>query len=188
MSQNIIKFVINTKRTLMLFNQIYTQYYKKIYQFVYRLSYSQQDSEDITQDVFISLFKEIESNNKLNNIKAWLYKCAFNKFINVNKKSKVISLTNNISHYEINDQASIESDFIHNEKKKIIIDAMSKLTEQEQVLLNLYNEDFSYKEISEIVDIKYTSVGKILSRVIEKLAKQIKLSNHEELCIQRKIV
>ncbi len=163
----------------MAFNKIYKLYYLKIYQFVYRLSFSKQDSEDITQDVFISLFKEMEKRNKPDNVKAWLYKCALNKFINRIKKNKVVSLTNNIEYFEINSQNSAEKEFIADEKKKIILDAMAKLSKQDQILLNLYNEELSYKEISKILDIKFTSVGKTLSRVIEKLANEIKLSNHE---------
>ena len=172
----------------MLFNETYNLYYLKIYSFVYRLSLSHQDSEDITQDVFINLYKEIENKNKPNNVKAWLYKCALNKFINIYKKKKVVCLTNDIACYGKNSENTVESEFINNEKRELIFDAISKLTEQDQLLLNLYNDDFSYKEISEILDIKFSSVGKTLSRVIEKLANQIKLSDHEKVLIQRKVV
>lgn len=172
----------------MPFNRIYNLYYIKIYQFGYRLSFSHQDSEDITQEVFMNLHKEINKKNTPDNIKAWLYKCALNKFINNNKRNKTIHLTNNIVKYEKVFVNSTETEIFHNEKKRIITNALSKLSSKEQILLNLYNDEFSYKEISEILEIKFTSVGKTLSRLIEKLATQIKLTSHEELFKERNII
>ena len=172
----------------MPFNKIYNLYYIRIYQFVNRLSFSNPDSEDITQEVFLSLYIEINKNKKPDNIKAWLYKCALNKFININKRKKVIHLSDDVSQYEKYLTNTIEHELIQNEKKMLISKALSKLSEKEQILLNLYNDDFSYKEISEILEIKFTSVGKTLSRVIDKLAVHIKTSNHEELCRERKAI
>lgn len=172
----------------MAFNKIYNLYYLKIYQFVYRVSFSTQDSEDITQDVFMTLHNELRRNKTPKNIKAWLYKCALNKYINTSKRKKSVQLTENINQFENAFLISLEKEIIQNEKKKTIATAVTKLSPKEQMLINLYNDEFSYKEISEILEIKYTSVGKTLSRVIEKLTKQIKLTSHEELFEQRRIV
>lgn len=172
----------------MPFHRIYNLYYTNIYQFVYRLSLSRQDSEDISQEVFLSLYKEIEKKKTPDNAKAWLYKCALNKFINSNKRTKTIQFTDNIGSFEKESANTAETDLISKEKKQIVAGAISKLSEKEQILLNLFNDDFSYKEISEITDIKYTSVGKTLSRVIEKVAKSIKQASHEELFIERNII
>ncbi|HKL75586.1 MAG TPA: RNA polymerase sigma factor [Halanaerobiales bacterium] len=172
----------------MPFEEIYHLYYIKIFQFIYRISFSEQDSEDIAQEVFLSLHNEIMKNKHPLNTKAWLYRCALNKYININKKEKNVHLTNNINLYEKNYYNTIETDIIQNEQKKAIATALSKLSPKEQVLVNLYNEEFSYKEISEILEIKPTSVGKTLSRAIEKLTTYIKSSNYEELCKERRIV
>lgn len=172
----------------MLFNQIYNLYYIKIYQFIFRLSLSKEESEDIIQDIFMSLHTELKKGNTPNNIKAWLYKCALNKFINGKRRGKIMQFTDNIGQFDFGVTHSFENEFLQNEKKKIITNALSKLSSNEQILLNLYNDEFSYKEISDILEIKLTSVGKTLSRVIEKLANQIKLINHEELYRERKII
>ncbi len=172
----------------MPFNQIYHLYYIKIYQFNYKLSFSHQDSEDITQEVFLGLHQEIIKNNTPDNIKAWLYKCALNKFINIKKKNKAIELTNNIADINHDTNCCIESEIYHHEKTEQIKKAISTLSDKEQILLNLYNEDFSYKEISNIAEIKFESIGKTLSRAIEKLAKQIKTMNHERVLSKRSIV
>ena len=46
---------------------------------------------------------------------------------------------------------------------------ISKLDDKDQSLVVLYSEGYSYKEIAEITGINFNSVGKTLSRILEKL-------------------
>lgn len=170
------------------FNKIYKQYYKQIYGFAYRLSFSQKDSEDITQEVFIKLYNELNKNVKIENTKAWLYRCILNIHLNNKKRNKIIQFTDNINQFERETSNSVEQDIILKEKKQKIAEALKTLTDKEQALINLYNDEFSYKEISEILEIKYESVGKTLSRTIEKLSNQLKLISHGEMYKQRNII
>ena len=170
------------------FDKIYKQYYKQIFGFVFRLSSSHKDSEDIVQEVFIKLYNELSKNKRIANKKAWLYKCALNLHLNMKKRYKKMQFTDNINQFEKETDNTIEQDYIRSEKKQKITEALKKLSEHEQVLINLYNDDFSYKEISELLGIKYSSVGKTLSRTIEKLAAQLKIISHGEMYKQRNII
>lgn len=170
------------------FNTIYNQYYKQIYGFAYRLSFSKKDSEDIIQEVFIKLYKELNKDIEIENTKAWLYRCALNIHLNNKKRKKIIQFTDNINQFERETNGSIEQDLIRKEKQQKITEALKNLTEKEQILINLYNDDFSYKEISEILEIKPSSVGKTLSRTIEKLSDQLKIISHGEMYKQRNII
>ncbi|HPV57503.1 MAG TPA: sigma-70 family RNA polymerase sigma factor, partial [Tenuifilaceae bacterium] len=49
--------------------------------------------------------------------------------------------------------------------------AMDKLSEKERALVILYKEGFSYKEMSAVIEINENSVGKTLSRAIDKMTK-----------------
>ena len=51
--------------------------------------------------------------------------------------------------------------------------AMDKLSEKERALVILYKEGFSYKEMSAVIEINENSVGKTLSRAIDKMAKML---------------
>jgi RNA polymerase sigma-70 factor (ECF subfamily) len=170
------------------FNIIYNEYYKPIYGFIYRLTFSKSDSEDIVQDVFIKLHAEITKGNEIDNAKAWLYRCSLNIFLNNKKRKKVIHFTDNIHQFEKESSNSLENDILIKEKKQKITEALLSLQDHEQAIINLYNDDLSYKQISEIMGIKFSSVGKTLSRAIEKLSNQIKLISHGEMCEQRNIV
>ena len=63
--------------------------------------------------------------------------------------------------------------------RKMIQQALSQLPPKERQLAVLYSEGFSYKEMSEIVDIRFSSVGKTLSRVINKLYDILKSNGYE---------
>ncbi len=68
---------------------------------------------------------------------------------------------------------SIEDNILQSEKINIFRRALKKLSVRDQVLLQLYRDGLSYKEIAEISKIKMASVGKMLSRAISKCAIQI---------------
>ena len=64
-------------------------------------------------------------------------------------------------------------------EKEIIRQALLKLKPKEKALAILYSEGMSYKEISEISGIKFSSVGKMLSRTIKKLEENLKKMDYE---------
>ena len=66
-------------------------------------------------------------------------------------------------------EPAVETADYDNDKRKIIQQALSQLSPQDRQLAVLYSEGFSYKEMSELVGIRFSSVGKTLSRVINKL-------------------
>jgi len=62
-----------------------------------------------------------------------------------------------------------------NQLRKIIInDALSKLKSKNKLLVLLYSEGLSYKEMSELTDIKLSSIGKTLSRTLSTLKNELK--------------
>jgi RNA polymerase sigma factor (sigma-70 family) len=69
---------------------------------------------------------------------------------------------------------NIENELLKKEQLAIFYRAYEKLPSKEKVLINLYKNDLSYKEMADMINIKKSSVGKLLSRAIEKLTKEIK--------------
>jgi len=56
---------------------------------------------------------------------------------------------------------------------------MEKLKPQERFLVILYSEGLSYKEMAEVTEMKYSSVGKTLSRTLKKIEKELKYQYDE---------
>ena len=57
--------------------------------------------------------------------------------------------------------------------------ALSVLNPHERALMVLYSEGMSYKEIAESSGMRFSSVGKTLSRTLEKLENELKKQKYE---------
>jgi RNA polymerase sigma-70 factor (ECF subfamily) len=118
------------------------------------------NAADITQDVFLHLYNQLKLKREIYNIKAWLYKVTSNlcmTFLNKNKR---------ITKQDYEKPAAYEAD---NEKNIEVVEALKKMNKRDRILLTLYSEDISYKKMAEITGIKFTSIGKTLSRALKKL-------------------
>ena len=54
-----------------------------------------------------------------------------------------------------------------------ILNVVERLDKKEKTMVVLYSEGYSYKEIAEITGRNFNSVGKTLSRIMEKIKKQL---------------
>ena len=57
--------------------------------------------------------------------------------------------------------------------------ALNAMNEEDRKLLVLYSEGYSYKEIAEISGMKFSSVGKTLSRALKKMKEVINKLDYE---------
>ena len=126
---------------------------------------------DIVQDVFIYFYEKIKQGNKIEYPKSWLYRATVNKCIDFIKlNSKFESLNTNIA-------STVNT--VKNDKSRIIQHALLKLKPTERSLIILYSEGLSYKELAEATEIKFSSIGKTLSRTLKKLKVELKKKEDE---------
>jgi RNA polymerase sigma-70 factor (ECF subfamily) len=129
---------------------------------------------DIIQDIFIYYYKISQNGNTINKPKSWLIRATINKCIDYSKyQIKRLKIESFETVPVIEDSAET------NQEKEIIKQALSKLNPKEKTLAILYSEGMSYKEISEVSGIKFSSVGKMLSRTIKKLEGILKKMDYE---------
>ncbi len=161
------------------FNNIYTKYYSTIYNLSCRILGNSELAKDVTQETFEKLYISITAQKSFDNLKSWLYIVTVNNCTNLIKRSNHLKeiYKNNSSVNEIDGNA--EENLIKSEKQRIIREAINQLPEREKIIIMLYQDDLTYSEMAEILDMKKTSVGKILSRAIDKLRVNIKTSNYE---------
>ena len=142
------------------FKDTYNTYYKLVYRLAYKFLGDHDNAADITQDVFLHLYNQLKLKREIYNIKAWLYKVTSNlcmTFLNKNKRITIQEYKNPVA------------DEVDNEKNIEVVEALKKMNKRDRILLTLYSEDISYKKLAEITGIKFTSIGKTLSRALKKL-------------------
>ena len=160
----------NTK-TIVLnnFEQIYNNNYLRLYSLSVKIIRDKTLAKDIVQDTFISFFKSINKSKEIKYPKTWLYRVTLNKCFDLLKQQKIMGLSSITD--DIVDNNTVEPNI---ERKSIINDALSKLKSKNKLLVILYSEGLSYKEMSELTDIKLSSIGKTLSRTLSTLKNELK--------------
>lgn len=161
----------------MKFDEIYKKHYLELKRFTFQLSVSEDDRADLLQDVFLKLYKEIQKGSNIENARAWLFKVLINHSNSFHKSTKQHENFKQTISIDVN----IDFNVIHanKEKRKIVLEILNSMTKAEKEMLLLYDEGFSYSEIAEITGNNQNSIGKMLSRNIEKLKTKLKLQYNE---------
>ena len=121
-------------------------------------------ARDVIHDVFMAYYFVLNDKKVIKDEKKWLIRCTINKGVDFLRKNKKIVSNETVAKSD-NTLQTIDSqlDLIS------ISNLISKLDAKDQSLVVLYSEGYSYKEIAEITGINFNSVGKTLSRILEKL-------------------
>jgi RNA polymerase sigma-70 factor (ECF subfamily) len=132
-------------------------------------------ANDIVQEVFIYYYERMQNGFQAQHLHSWLVRAAINKSIDyLNRKKKHTSLI------ALNETATDEEkSFEIQQRNALLHQAISKLKPLEMKIVVLYSEEYSYKEIAEITEINFSSVGKTLSRTLDKLKIILKQLNYE---------
>jgi RNA polymerase sigma-70 factor (ECF subfamily) len=157
----------------MRFEELYNSYFECIYKFVYRITGNTETAEDVAQEAFLKLYSHTSSGLPVHSPKSWLYRVATNLSYNhIKRKNNYHKIKQGLELQNSVNQ-SIESEIIEKEEIRMIRAAVARLNKRDQVILQLYQDELSYAEIAEVIGVKKTSVGKILSRAIKKCASYI---------------
>jgi len=127
---------------------------------------------DIVQEVFIYYFEKLQSGLAVHYLPSWLIRATINKctdYLSQRKKHTQLSTANDLA----TDEETFDS------TSDILRQAITKLKPVEMKLIILYSEGYSYKEIAQIAEINFSSVGKTLSRTLHKLKEILKRLNYE---------
>jgi RNA polymerase sigma factor (sigma-70 family) len=157
----------------MSFDELYETYYEQIFRYSCRLMGDVERAEDITQDTFARLIDALNAQKTIENPRAWLYTVATNLGRNLLRRRTQYEQILDETKDELQGDNNPEQVSIQNEQKQQVLNVLAELPVRDQVLIQLYRQGLSYREIALITGIRQTSVGKMLSRAIEKCADKI---------------
>ena len=133
---------------------IYKKYCKCVYNFLYKLTNDIELSEELTQETFYTAIKKINTLNKKESIRTWLYKIAKNKWKDYLKKSKKANIVldentveNLVANYDIEEDMIAKDNIIEFYKKIHMLD----IDTREIIYLKIIR-NFTFKEISQILE------------------------------------
>jgi RNA polymerase sigma-70 factor (ECF subfamily) len=125
--------------------------------------------EDYYQEILIRLWKSYPSFKNQSSFSTWLYRVALNTAIDIIRKLNIRPIHSELSKFEYNipdPEHNIES-----YKKDKLYLAINHLSDMEKAIIILYLDDYSYKEIAEIIGISESNTGVKINRIKNQLIK-----------------
>lgn len=146
---------------------------KRAYVSAYAIIGSHDDAMDISQQAFINAYKSFHKFDKTKNFYTWYYKILKNlclNFIRDKKRKNEVSII-----YAVKKEAeSPENLLINDEQNSALNAALNKLEPEEREIIVLKEfENYSYKEMSEMLNIPQGTVMSRLYYSRKKLSKLI---------------
>ena len=163
------------------FKEIYQRYSKRLLHYFYRmLGHSEEKAQDFMQDLFLKIVEKPESYNTSQAFSTWLYSVANNMCKNEYRSMAVRENT-----FYIDDSKSVMKQVVYQQSKiddKIFNKELDKklehLSDEERSCFVLrYQEEFSIKEISKILNCPEGTVKSRLFYTIKKLSSSLKEFN-----------
>ncbi|HCX99634.1 MAG TPA: hypothetical protein DG754_05785 [Bacteroidales bacterium] len=151
------------------FDKLYQDNFLKVQQFCQKWTDDVDDAKDIAQESFIGLMRREKDGDLLVNSLSWVYRVAYNRCINRYKYRKRF-VYNPVNDFNI---SYSYDEGLNRERLVRVRKAMQRLNHKERALVTLYKMGFSYRDMAEVVGMNPTSVGKTLTRAIDKLAKWV---------------
>ena len=152
--------------------------------FALSLCHNQHNAEDLVSETVLKAYQNFSFIKDHTKIKSWLYKILYNQFVSMHRKSsrmKQVDLSerdgDNFSLFENLTATGIE-DPEKNFLQKLTAASVQKAIEElplifKQALVLSDMEQFSYNEISKILDIPIGTVRSRIARAREQLEKSL---------------
>lgn len=156
------------------FIELYREYAPKLFKYCYFRVHSKEDAEDLTGNVFMKTWDYLAQGNKVDNLRAFLYRSAHNlvvDFYKTSKKDREVSIHGfGDDTIDIHDDTNIERDA---ETKLLVKEVMEKLEvvpeAYREIIVLRYINELSIAEIAETTGMTENNVSVKLHRATEKL-------------------
>lgn len=136
---------------------------KRIYTYCYCILKSREETEDAVQEIFIKAYQDISLYRKQVSFSAWLYKVAYHYCLDqLRKRSRRQRLV-----HAWKEKQYLDHHESSNMELESLLDMLSP--EERNLLLLKVIEQYSYEEISEIMDCKPAALRKKFERLRKKL-------------------
>ena len=147
------------------FEKTYRNFYPKLFRIAAKLLQDSEGAKDVVQDVFTSYFHVVQDRKTINDLEKWLVRSTINKGVDYKRKNARLVV--------LEDMKTNENIVENQNDASEILNVVERLGKKEKTMVVLYSEGYSYKEIAEITGRNFNSVGKTLSRIMEKIKKQL---------------
>jgi RNA polymerase sigma-70 factor, ECF subfamily len=126
------------------------------------------EKEDYQQELIIQLWKAFPSFSNQSKFSTWMYRVCLNAAIDILRKEKSQTKLVKIDH-DVTIIPDDKDDNNSNQEKLYM--AINRLSEVDKAIITMYLDEFSYKEIAEIIGISESNTGVKINRIKTEILK-----------------
>jgi RNA polymerase sigma-70 factor (ECF subfamily) len=154
-------------------DQAYQKYVNDLYRYLFSLSKDHFIAEDLVQEAFYRAYLQLED-YEISNIRAWLFKVAYNTFIDFKRKNKRLDIRGYIGEQD-SIKETPEKKLLEKENFQLLLDDIHSLKEQERYVVLLCDlHQVKYNEAAEILGMKLNTLKSHLLRGRRKVMDRVK--------------
>ena len=152
------------------FDSLVTEYYRPLYQFAFSLTQSESDACDLTQQTFYVWATKGHQLREASKVKSWLFTTLHREFLETRRRQT------RFPHFELSqaegELPTISPSLVNQLDSAQVLQSLARVDAVYQAPVALfYLEDYSYKEIAEILNVPMGTVKSRLARGIAQLQK-----------------
>jgi len=156
------------------FRFLVERYHRGLVTHLYNLIHEQQTAEDIAQEAFIRAYDKLSLYNETYAFSTWLYKIADNIAYRHLKQTKITLDYDDVAEATPDDKPSLDEVTDRQLTAQTVRSSIDSLPVMYRQVISLYYwDEFSYEEISVIMDRPVGTVRTWLHRAKEELRKEL---------------
>ena len=156
-------------------SELFANHHDALYRYLVRLSGDPDVAADAAQEAFVRLLANPAASQAE---RAWLFKVGTNYVLETHRTAaRRARLLDGRGERTMADEprdplAGVEAD----EQRRVVMAALSRLSDKERAAILMREEGFSHREIADAVGTTTGSVGTLLARTLERLAREVTLA------------
>ncbi len=163
------------------FEKLVYQFEKQVFNLNAYLLKNKLEAEDATQEVFLIIYQSLPNFKGDSKISTWIYRITLNKckeIIRFKSRKKrfgiVIDLFEQKNFSLISEEQNPEEKLFQDERTNTLLSAIELLPEAQRIAYTMHNmDDFSYKEIAELLQVSVSSVESMIFRAKKSLKSKL---------------
>lgn len=145
-----------------IFNQLVDAHYTALFRFALSLTKNSSDAGDLTQQTFFIWAKQGHALREAAKAKSWLFTTLYREFLRGRRRAERVTALEDLGPVEA-DPAAPEVDVVGGMDAGLVVEALQEVDEVYRAPLTLfYLQEFSYKEIAEMLEVP---IGTVMSRL-----------------------
>ena len=146
-----------------------------IFKIVRAYAFTATDQDDLFQEVIIQVWRSVPKFRQESSVITWIYRISLNTAIKWVRKERKHSQVETLDHAEhILQETGLKID----ERLTWLYEEIYKLDEIDRSITLLMLDDFSYKEMADILGISESNVGVKINRIKKHLSSKSKKYDH----------